>query len=79
MKTRSEWIWQAIEEAKKTTTKRRGAKGGGEVQINEERERAMMRELAEFIFGFGEKYDVLLDVKVKPRKHRKGGTGDERD
>lgn len=49
------------------------------MQINEERERAMMRELAEFIFGFGEKYDVLLDVKVKPRKHRKGGTGDERD
>lgn len=35
---------------------------------NKETEQIMMRELAEFIFEFGEKYDVLLDVKVKPRK-----------
>ena len=33
-----------------------------------EDEQIMMRELAEFIFRFGEKYDVLLDIKVKPRK-----------
>ena len=37
------------------------------VKIKEE-EQMMMQELAEFIFQFGEKYDVLLDIKVKPRK-----------
>ena len=31
----------------------------------------MMRELAEFVFRFGEKYDVLLDVKIKQRKLKK--------
>ena len=30
-----------------------------------------MRELAEFIFRFGEKYDVLLDIKNKPMKSKK--------
>lgn len=57
--------------SKRETAKRRGAKGGGMVQNGKEIEQIMMRELAEFIFEFGEKYDVLLDVKVKPRKHRK--------
>jgi hypothetical protein len=38
-----------------------------------EDEQIMMRELAEFIFMFGEKYDVLLDVKVKPRKVKRCG------
>lgn len=38
---------------------------------DKEIEQKMMRELAEFIFQFGEKYGVLLDVKVKPRKHKK--------
>ena len=42
--------------------------------MTKEREQAMMEELAEFIFRFGEKYDVLLDIKVKPRKvkHNRG-------
>lgn len=35
---------------------------------NKETEQQMMRELAEFVFQFGEKYNVLLDVEVKPRK-----------
>lgn len=34
----------------------------------EKEEQMMMQELAEFIFRFGEKYDVLLDIKVKTRK-----------
>lgn len=37
-------------------------------KVTKEEEQAMMQELAEFIFRFGEKYDVLLDIKVKPRK-----------
>lgn len=37
-------------------------------KVTKEEEQAMMQELAEFIFAFGEKYDVLLDIKVKPRK-----------
>ncbi len=41
-----------------------------------EEEHQMMRELAEFIFVFGEKYGVFLDVKVKPRKVKRGGTDD---
>ncbi len=35
---------------------------------NKETEQVMMEELAEFILKFGEKYDVLLNIKVKPRK-----------
>lgn len=37
-------------------------------KVTKEEEQAMMQELAEFIFRFGEKHDVLLDIKVKPRK-----------
>lgn len=39
--------------------------------MTKEEEQAMMRELAEFIFRFGEKYNVLLDIKVKPIKAKK--------
>jgi len=35
---------------------------------NKKDEQQMMQELAEFIFRFGDKWDVLLDIKVKPRK-----------
>ena len=62
---------------KRTTAKRGRTKVGGEVQNDKEAEQMMMLELAEFIFEFGEKYEVLLDVKVKPVKHRKGGIGDD--
>ena len=44
--------------------------------VNKEEERKMMEELAEFIFRFGEKYNVLLDIKVKPRKTKSGDTND---
>lgn len=37
----------------------------------QESEQAMMEELAEFVLRFGERYDVLLDIKVKPRKHKR--------
>lgn len=53
---------------KRTAAKRGRAKGGGEVRNDKEKEQMMMQELAEFIFAFGEKYEVLLDIKVKPRK-----------
>ena len=53
---------------KRTAAKRGRAKGGGDVRNDKEKEQEMMQELAEFIFAFGEKYDVLLDIKVKPRK-----------
>lgn len=43
--------------------------------MTKEEEQQMMEELAEFIFRFGEKYDVLLDIKVKPRKHKKTKQG----
>lgn len=54
--------------SKSTAATRGRAKGGGEVQNNKETEQVMMEELAEFILKFGEKYDVLLNIKVKPRK-----------
>lgn len=38
---------------------------------NKDDEQQMMQELAEFIFRFGDKWDVLLDIKVKPRKKTK--------
>ena len=41
---------------------------GGWKMTKEEQE--MMRELAEFIFEFGDRYGVLLDIKVKPRKKK---------
>lgn len=44
------------------------------MQNNKETEQMMMQELAEFIFRFGEKYDVLLDIKVKPRRNKKKTT-----
>lgn len=69
----------SVRRSKRTAAKRGRAKGGGEVQTDKEREQEMMEELAGFVFEFGERYDVILDIKVKPRKHRKGGTGDERD
>lgn len=28
----------------------------------------MMKELAEFVLKFSERYDVLLDIKIKPMK-----------
>ncbi len=36
--------------------------------MTKEKEQQMMQELAEFIFEFGDKWDVLLDIKIKPRK-----------
>lgn len=59
---------------KRTAAKRR-TEGGREVQNNKETEQVMMRELAEFVFMFGEKYDVLLNVKLKPRKMKQNRGG----
>ena len=42
-------------------------------------EREMMQELAEFVFRFGDKYNVLLDIKVKPRKYEKNNSEREDD
>ncbi len=42
--------------------------------MTKEEEQMMMQELAEFIFRFGDKYDVLLDIKVKPRKTTKNNS-----
>lgn len=47
--------------------------------VTKETEQKMMEELAEFVFIFGEKYGVLLDVKVKSRKHRKDSTDNDGD
>lgn len=64
---------------KRETAKRRGVKGGGEVQNDKETEQMMMQELAEFIFEFGDRYGVLLDIKVKPRKKTKEIENERKD
>lgn len=38
------------------------------------REQEMREELAEFMLRFHEKYNVLLDVKIKPMKTAKGNS-----
>jgi len=35
-------------------------------------EQKMLEELAEFTLRFNEKYNVLLNIKIKPMKNRKG-------
>ncbi len=35
-------------------------------------EQKMLEELAEFVLRFNEKYNVLLNIKIKPMKNRKG-------
>ena len=44
------------------------------IRINAEKdeEQRMLEELAEFVLRFNEKYHVLLNVKIKPMKNRKG-------
>lgn len=35
-------------------------------------EQKMLEELAEFVLRFNEKYQVLLNIKIKPMKGEKG-------
>lgn len=35
-------------------------------------EQKMLEELAEFVLRFNEKYNVLLNIKIKPMKSGKG-------
>lgn len=41
-------------------------------EIVKNEEQKILEELAEFVLRFNEKYHVLLNVKIKPMKNRKG-------
>lgn len=47
--------------------------------MTKEQEQKMMEEIAEFLLRFNERYEVLLEIKIKPMKHRLQGDNNDGD